>query len=62
MKEKILKNPADWSAESDPKKGSIRPPYERWDSKPEGAQIYVQTEDMTPEFHKEAVRKLKMKK
>lgn len=59
MKERILKNPNDWRAEDDPKKGSIRPPYERWGTKPEGAQIYVQTEDMSPEFHKKAVRKIK---
>lgn len=59
MKEKVLRDTNEWKEEENPTKGSVRPPYERWDSKPEGGQIYVQTEDMTPGFHREAVRKVK---
>jgi len=56
--EKILKDPSDWQ-KSIGKGGTMRPPWEKWDSAPEGSGVYIQKEGEPAGFHEANVRHIK---
>ncbi len=56
-KEKLLKNPSAW--ETPHRMGdSLRPPYERWDTKTNG-KIYIQTDDKAPGWYNENIKQVR---
>lgn len=57
MKEKLLKDSNAWERPQG-NGDALCPPYEKWDSLPDGGKIYLQKEEMKPGFHQEALRKV----
>ena len=58
MKEKLLMDPDAWERPDNPGADSLRPPYEKWDTQPNGGRIYIQKEDQEPGFRQENFHKI----